>query len=78
MCGLKQADMISYYHLFENISSSGYYSPITTTIGIQNYDTKNTKFCLCADNFGIEYFSDEYAHHLLTLLQTYNAVTVGM
>ena len=74
--GLEQVPVLSYYNLVDNLSSSGY-SPIPTTIGMWKRDTKMTDF-LCVDYLGIKYFSEGDAHHLLTLLQKYYALTVDM
>ena len=41
--GLKQADLLAYDILVENIWSS-VYSPISDTIGMLKYDTKRTNF----------------------------------
>ena len=77
MYGIKQEAVISYDNIVENLSSSDYF-PIPTTFSMWHNDTKNEMFCLCVDSFGISILSDEYTHHLLTLLQKYYAVTVDM
>ena len=75
MYGLKQAAVLAYDNLVNNLSASGY-SPVPTTIGMWKHNTRQTKFCLCVDDFGIKYYSDDDAHHLLTALQKNYAVTV--
>ena len=69
--------MLEYDHIVDILSSSSY-SQIPTNIGMWKHDTKKAKLCPCVDNFEIKYFSDENAHHLLTSLQKYYAVSVDM
>ena len=62
--GLKQSDLLAYDNIVDNLASSGY-SSIPNTIRMWKHDTKKTEFCLCVDDFGIKYLSDEDVHYLL-------------
>ena len=64
MYGLKQAALLAYNQLKEKLLPQGY-SPVTGTVGIWEHTTHKTKFCLCVDDFGIKYFSEADANHLL-------------
>ena len=75
MYGLKQAAAIAYQQLFKHIDGHGYY-PIPFTTGLWSHRTLNTKFCLCVDDFGIKFFSQQYANHLLMALRHKYGVTV--
>ena len=75
MYGLKQAVLLAYEHLVQNLSQHGY-SPILHTVGMWKHKMRRTKFCLCVDDFGIKYYSKADADHLLTALrQTYKITT---
>ena len=68
MYGLKQAAILAYNHL-KNILKEYGYCPVTNTIGIWKHDTRPTTFCLCVDDFGVKYHSQEDAEHLLSALR---------
>ena len=67
MYGLKQAALLAYNHLKENLAQDGYY-PIIGTLGLWKHKTRPTKFCVCVDDFGIKYFTRDDANHLLDSL----------
>ena len=67
MYGLKQAAVLAYDHLIDNLAEHGY-APVPHTLGIWHHKTRRTKFCLCVDDFGVKYFSKEDADHLITSL----------
>ena len=67
MYGLKQAALLAYNHLKENLAQDGY-SPIIGTVGLWKHETRSTNFCVCVDDFGIKYFTTDDAHHLLNSL----------
>jgi hypothetical protein len=75
MYGLKQAAVLAYNHLVQNLAKSGY-TPILTTIGMWQHKTRRTKFCLCVDDFGVKYFSQADADHLLEALRLDYTATV--
>ena len=64
MYGLKQAAVLAYNELKKNLKPAGY-SPVLGTVGMWQHATRQTKFCLCVDDFGIKYHSKEDADHLL-------------
>ena len=67
MYGLKQAAILAYEHLVNNLKPHGY-EPIPHTVGLWRHKTRKTKFCLCVDDFGIKYYSKDDAQHLLNAL----------
>ena len=67
MHGLKQAPVLAFDNLVNNLSTHGY-TPIFITIGLWKHSTRRTTFCLCVDDFGVKYFSKADADHLLTAL----------
>ena len=75
MYGLKQAAVIAYRNLIDNLEPQGYY-PVPHTTGLWKHKTRKTKFCLCVDDFGIKYFSKEDAEHLLNALNKSYKVSV--
>jgi hypothetical protein len=75
MYGLKQAAVIAYRNLVENLEPQGYY-PVPHTTGLWKHKTRTTKFYLCVDDFGIKYFSKEDAEHLLNALSKSYKVSV--
>ena len=64
MHGLKQAARLAYDNLVINLKTFGY-KPDKITPNIWTHETRPTKFCLCVDDFGIKYFSDDDANHLI-------------
>ena len=75
MYGLKQAAVLAYDHLIENLEQHGY-TPVLHTLGIWKHKTRRTTFCLCVDDFGVKYFSKEDAQHLIdSLSQHYTCTT---
>ena len=67
MYGLKQAAILAYKHLVNNLGQHGY-RPLPHTVGLWKHDTRKIMFCLCADDFGIKYFHTDDVHHLFTSL----------
>jgi hypothetical protein len=68
MYGLKQAALLAYQHLVKQLPPHRYHScPYTT--GLWQHDTRQTKFCLCVDDFGVKYFSIQDADHLPNALR---------
>ena len=69
MYGLKQAALLAYQKLVTNLAPHGY-SPCKYSLGLWTHATRQTKFCLCVDDFGVKYFSKDDANHLLTSLRS--------
>ena len=75
MYGLKQAAVLAYNNLVNNLRQHGY-APIPQTVGLWKHKTLPTTFCLCVDDFGIKYFKKEHADHLLNALKTKYKISV--
>ena len=75
MYGLKQAAVLAFDHLVENLKDFGY-EPIPHTIGMWKHKERKTTFCLCVDDFGVKYFSKDDAVHLVQALSTNYKVSV--
>ena len=75
MYGLKQVAELARDQLVATLKPYGYY-PTTESQNIWAHISRPTKFCLCVDDFGIKYFSQEDAEHLLTALRSAYEVTV--
>ena len=69
MYGLKQAAILAYTNLVQNLRAHGYH-PIANTVGMWKHRTLPTLFCLCVDDFGIKYFEKAHTEHLLNALKT--------
>ena len=75
MYGLKQAAKLAYNQLVQNLSPHGYY-PVPNTVGIWKHKRRKTKFCLCMDDFGIQYHTQDDAQHLIDTLKKYYTITI--
>ena len=64
MYGLKQAAILVYKQLVQNLGQPGYY-PIPYTTGLWKHKTRDTVFALCVDDFGVKYTSKETINHLI-------------
>ena len=74
MYGLKQAAILAYDQLRKNLEKHGY-TPIAGTVGMWQHDKLPTKFCVCVDDFGIKYYNEKDADHLINCLKKYYKVT---
>ena len=74
MYGLKQAALLAYRHLIDNLAEFGY-APIKGTVGMWQHESRPTKFCVCVDDFGVKYYSKEDAIHLIESLEKNYKVT---
>ena len=77
MYGLKQAAILASKHLVTLLAPHGY-RPCPNTIGLWQHDTRPTKFCLCVDDFGVKYFSQADADHLLDALKEHYKISVDL
>ena len=75
MYGLKQAAILAYNQLKDNLSKHGYY-PITNSNGLWKHETRPTIFALCVDDFGVKYFSEDDANHLINTLKKYYPISL--
>ena len=74
--GLKQAAKLARDQLIKHLAPYGYY-PTLQEPNIWAHKTKPTKFCLCVDDFGIKYFSELDAQHLIKALQAAYEITIN-
>ena len=74
MYGLKQAEILAYSQLKAKLLPHGY-SPVTGTVGLWAHNFSSKKFCLCVDNFRIQYFSKVDANHLLQAIDNHYIYT---
>jgi hypothetical protein len=75
MYGLKEAAILAYEQLRDHLAPFGY-APVTHTPGLWRHATKPTTFTLAVDDFGIKFFSQSDADHLLDALRTKYDLTV--
>ena len=66
--GLKQAACLAYDSQKKHLQRHGYF-PDKLAHNIWSHTTRKTKFCLCVDDFGVQYFSKGDAIHLIQALQ---------
>jgi hypothetical protein len=77
MYGLKQAAILAYKHLVNQLAPYGYH-PCPHTTGLWQHNTRPTKFCLCVEDFGVKYFSTANADHPLTSLRKHYKISVDL
>ena len=75
MYGLKQAARLAYDDLKQHLLKYGY-SPDPIAHNIWSHTSRKTKFCLCVDDFGVQYFSERDAQHLISALRDKYDITV--
>ena len=75
MYGLKQAAILAYKLIQERLEPAGYY-PINESNGLWKHKTRPTIFALCVDDFGIKYFCQDDADHLLNALREHYDISV--
>ena len=61
---LKQATILAYNNLKTHLLPHGYV-PVLRTVGLWKHHMRPTKCCLCVDNFGITYYTNNDAQYLL-------------
>ena len=75
MYGLKQAARLAYNNLVTNLKQEGYF-PDKYCPNLWSHESRNTKFCLCVDDFAVKYLTKDDAHHLITSLQKYYDIII--
>ena len=70
MYGLKQAAILSYNLIKQQLAPAGYY-PIKESNGLWKHKTRRTIFALTFDDFGIKYFCEDDANHLINALKKF-------
>ena len=73
--GLKQAARLARDQLIQHMKPYGY-APDKHAPNIWTHTTRPTKFCLCVDDFGVKYFSEADAEHLIQVLQSAYDITI--
>ena len=66
--GLPQAGILAYNLLVERLATAGYH-PAPHTPGLFTHETRDIKFVLWVDDFGIRYTNKADAQHLIEFLQ---------
>ena len=75
MYGLKQAALLGYENLIQNLKPFGYH-PIPHTDGLWKHEKKTITLCLCVDDFGLKYFHKEDVQHPMNALKTNYDISV--
>ena len=76
MYGLKQAAILAYVQLTEFLERLGYF-PEPHCMGLWSHKTQKTKFCLCVEDFGIKYHSQDNANYLLSCLKQHYKISTN-
>jgi hypothetical protein len=77
MYGLPQAKSLGHDLLEERLNQEGYFQSQIVP-GFWKHKTRNIKFVLVVDNFGIKYLKKENLDHLIKSLEKYYDVTVDL
>ena len=72
---MKQAAKLARDQLINHLKPYGYY-PTKEAQNIWAHVSRPTKFCLCVDDFGIKYFSEQDATHLIEALKDAYEITI--
>ena len=75
MHGLKQASRLAHDKLVQHLSSYGY-QPDPIHPNFWTHKTRKTKFCLCVDDFGVKYYSEADAQHLIQALKAAYKISI--
>jgi hypothetical protein len=75
MYGLKEAAIIAFNQLVTKLAPASY-KPAPFTPGLWCHHTKKTTFVLCVDNFGVNYFSQPDAQHLIDAIKAHYELTI--
>ena len=75
MYGLRQAVRLAWVALLKNLTADGY-RPDRFCTNIWRHNTRQTKFCLWVDDFGVKYYSKQDANHLINSLQKHYDITI--
>ena len=75
MYGLKLTALLVYNFLKKNLAPYGYYA-IPHTVGLWKHATRPILFCLCIDNFGVQYFHKQHINHLMSTLTYFYKISL--
>ena len=70
MYGLQEAAVLAYDQLSGFLNKYGY-KHVPGTAGLWKHDTKPTAFCLCVDDIGLKYYSEDDLQHFLTSIRNH-------
>ena len=76
MYGFKEAAILAYDQLKDHLAKYGYI-PFKHTPGMWHHTTQPPTFTLTVDDFGIKYFSNQDANHLLSALKDKYSITIN-
>lgn len=65
---IKKAAILAYEQLKENLFHH-VYLPICKSNGLWRHETRPPIFALCVDDFGVKYYSEGNANHLINTLK---------
>ena len=68
MYGLKQAAKLARDKLIEHLAAY-IYATDPAAPNLWTHESRRTKFCLCVDDFGVKYFNEDDAQHLISALR---------
>ena len=71
---LKQATVLSYQHLIDNLQQDGS-KQIPHTDSYWRHSTLSTVFCLCKDDFGVKYYRKNNLNYLVNVLLKNNEIS---
>ncbi len=74
--GLKEAAIIAFNQLVTKLAPAGY-KPAPFMLGLWCHHTKRTTFVLCVDDFGVKYFSQPNAQHLIDAIKAHYEHTIN-
>ena len=77
MYGLKQAAILAYNNLINNLKDDGY-SPIKLTDSYWKHKKCPTVFCLCIDDFGIKYCKKNDLNYLNSTLLKFYKISISL
>ena len=76
MYGLKQATILAYEHLKDNLGKHRY-KPIVRKVGMWDHKKGGIKICALVNKFGIKYFNKSNTDHLLEAIGKYCKYTTN-
>ena len=75
MYGSKQATLLAYNFLKQNLEPHGFF-PIPHTTGLWKHKHRKIVFCLCVDDSEVKYYKKLDAQHLIETLQKFCKVSI--
>ena len=75
MYGFKQSVRLAYDNLVRNLKQEGYY-PDNCCPNTWSHESRDTKFCLCVDDFSVRYSIKNDADHIITNLKKFYDITI--